>query len=144
LSIHICFYNFVVNAIWLTSFFTKKIKEWVSDCFLKPNEQYFSYIMVRTCYNQWDDDHVMYIPADKDWLAQNQNEVSEWSNVYIPGIYTLLHSDTSFWFRANQSLSAGIYTLLHSDTSFWFWVNRSLFLLFNAAYLAEKQQIQIS
>ena len=26
----------------------------------------------------------MYIPADKDWLAQNQNEVSEWSNVYIP------------------------------------------------------------
>ena len=26
----------------------------------------------------------VYIPADKDWLALNQNEVSEWSNVYIP------------------------------------------------------------
>jgi hypothetical protein len=30
---------------------------------------------------------------------------------------------------------------LHSDTLFWFWANQSLLLLLNAACLAEKQQI---
>jgi hypothetical protein len=32
---------------------------------------------------------------------------------------------------------------LHSDTFFWFRANQSLLLLLNAAYLAEKQEIQI-
>ena len=32
---------------------------------------------------------------------------------------------------------------LHSDTLFWFWANQTLFLLLNAACLAEKQQLQI-
>jgi hypothetical protein len=32
---------------------------------------------------------------------------------------------------------------LHSDTLFWFWANQSLLFLLNAAYLAEKQQIPI-
>jgi hypothetical protein len=30
---------------------------------------------------------------------------------------------------------------LHSDTLFWFWANQSFLLLLNAACLAEKQQI---
>jgi hypothetical protein len=33
--------------------------------------------------------------------------------------------------------------LLHSDTLFWFRANQSLLLLLNAACLAEKQQIPI-
>ena len=33
---------------------------------------------------------------------------------------------------------------IHSDTLFWFWANQSLLFLFNAVYLAEKQQIPIS
>ena len=32
---------------------------------------------------------------------------------------------------------------LHSDTLFWFRANQSLLFLFNAAFLAEKQQIPI-
>jgi hypothetical protein len=32
---------------------------------------------------------------------------------------------------------------LHSDTLYWFRANQSLLLFLNAAYLAEKQQIQI-
>ena len=34
--------------------------------------------------------------------------------------------------------------LLHSDTLFWFRANQSLLFLLNAACLAEKQQIPIS
>jgi hypothetical protein len=33
--------------------------------------------------------------------------------------------------------------LLHSDTLFWFRANQSLLFLLNAVYLAEKQQIPI-
>jgi predicted alpha/beta hydrolase len=33
-------------------------KQWVSDCCLTPNEQFFSYIIVRTSYIRWDDDDV--------------------------------------------------------------------------------------
>jgi hypothetical protein len=32
---------------------------------------------------------------------------------------------------------------LHSDTLFWFLANQSLLFLFNDAFLAEKQQIPI-
>jgi hypothetical protein len=31
---------------------------WVSDYCLTPNEQFFSYIMARKSYIQWDDDDV--------------------------------------------------------------------------------------
>jgi len=33
----------------------------VSDCYLTPNEQFFSYIMVKTSYIRWDDDEVCFI-----------------------------------------------------------------------------------
>jgi len=33
----------------------------VSDCCLKSNEQYFSYIMVITSYIWWDDDDVCFV-----------------------------------------------------------------------------------
>jgi hypothetical protein len=41
------------------------------------------------------------------------------------------------WSNRNQMLP-------HSDTLSWFWANQSLLFLFNAACLAEKQQIPIS
>ena len=37
-----------------------KYFEWVSDCCLTPNEQFFSNIMVRTSNLQWNDDTVCY------------------------------------------------------------------------------------
>jgi hypothetical protein len=36
-----------------------------------------------------------------------------------------------------------VYMSLHSDTLFWFRANQSLLFLLNAAFLAEKQQIPI-
>ena len=41
----------------------------------------------------------------------------------------------------NNSLRVNI--SLHLDTLSWFRANKSLFFLLNAAFLAEKQQIQI-
>jgi hypothetical protein len=38
-----------------------KISEWVSDCCLEINEQFFSYIMARTSYIQWNDDDVCFL-----------------------------------------------------------------------------------
>jgi midasin (ATPase involved in ribosome maturation) len=35
--------------------------EWVSDCCLMPNEQFFSYIFERTSYIQWDDNDVYFV-----------------------------------------------------------------------------------
>jgi hypothetical protein len=35
------------------------MNEWVSDCCLTPNEQLFNYIMVSTCYIQWNDNGVL-------------------------------------------------------------------------------------
>jgi hypothetical protein len=31
----------------------ENMSEWVSDCCSMPNEQFFSYIMERTCYMRW-------------------------------------------------------------------------------------------
>jgi hypothetical protein len=74
----------------------------VSDCCSTPIQQFFSYIMARTSKMSW-----IYIV------------LSHWNN--SPRVDMSLHSDTLFWFRANQSL---------------------LFLL-NTAWLAEKQHIPI-
>ena len=35
--------------------------KWVNDCCLTPNEQFFSYIMLRTKYIRWDDDDVPFV-----------------------------------------------------------------------------------
>jgi len=34
--------------------------EWAID-YLMPNDQFFSYIIARTSYNQWDDDEVSFV-----------------------------------------------------------------------------------
>jgi hypothetical protein len=36
--------------------FHQQLINWVSDYFLTTNEQFFSYIMLRICYIQWDGD----------------------------------------------------------------------------------------
>jgi hypothetical protein len=62
----------------------KQTYEWVSDCCLMPSQQ-FSAISWREQVNyQWDDDEVRFV----------LNQHADMS----------LHSDTLFWFRANQSL----------------------------------------
>ena len=53
----------IVQADWCHKGKTNKkfhIYEWVSYHCFKPNETFFSHIMARTSYNQWDDD-VRYI-----------------------------------------------------------------------------------
>jgi uncharacterized membrane protein len=73
----------------------------------------FSAISWREQVNfQWDDDEVRFV------LDQ--------------------HADLDFY-----SASSLIDMSLHSDTLFWFWANQSLLILLIAACLAEKQQIPI-
>jgi hypothetical protein len=31
-------------------------REWMTDCCLTPNQQFFSHIIARTSYIRWDDD----------------------------------------------------------------------------------------
>jgi hypothetical protein len=40
------------------SFLFLNMSEWL---YLTPNEQFFSYIVVRTIYIQWDDDDVRFV-----------------------------------------------------------------------------------
>jgi hypothetical protein len=84
------------------------MSEWVSEWVLfNAKSAIFSAISWREQVNiQWDDDEVRFV-LDQHWHNSARVDMS-------------LHSDTLFWFRANQSL---------------------LFLLI-AACLAEKQQIQ--
>jgi len=37
----------------------------VNDCCLAPNEQFFSYIMMRTSYTRWDDDNSDLLPCPR-------------------------------------------------------------------------------
>ena len=59
------------------------VSEWVSDCFLTPTQQLFSYIMARQV---------------------NLNEMMMMSALYSPRVDMSPHSDTLSWFRAKQSL----------------------------------------
>jgi hypothetical protein len=56
-----------------------------------------------------------------------------WANTLSWNIIVLAHWNNSPW----EDMS------LHSDTLFWFWANQSLLFLLNAACLAEKQHIPI-
>jgi len=40
----------------------------VSDYYLKPNEQLFSYFMARTCCVRWDDNVVRFLLDEHPWL----------------------------------------------------------------------------
>ena len=42
-------------------------KEWESDCCLMLNEQFFRYLMERTCYIPWDD-HVYFVLDQHGWV----------------------------------------------------------------------------
>ena len=69
--------------------------QWVSDCYLTPHEEYFSYIMARTIlfFHSSDDDDVHFV------LDQHE---AHWNN--SPWVDMSLHSVTLFLFRVNQSL----------------------------------------
>jgi hypothetical protein len=85
-----------------------------------PNEQFFSYIMVRTSYilMRW-------------WfLLCTRPNMASW-------IFIVLHN------VANWNKSSQVDMSLHSETLFWFTANQSLLLLLSAVCLAEKQQISI-
>jgi hypothetical protein len=89
-----------------------KKSEWVSDCCLMPIQQFFSHIM-----------------ASRSYFSMRWSWWSSFCWIFI----VLAHWNNSL--RIDMSL--------HSDTLFWFWANQSLLLLLNAACLAEKQQIPI-
>ena len=66
---------------------------------------------------QWDDDEVCFV------LDQ--------------------HAELDFYSASSLKQQSAVDMLLHSNTLFWFWANQSLLLLLNAARLAEKEQIPI-
>ena len=44
-----------------TCMYIALMSKWVSDCCLAPNEQFYSYIMARTSYIQWNDGDVGFV-----------------------------------------------------------------------------------
>ena len=42
--------------VYLLTFKHNQISEWVGECCLTPNEQFFSYIMTWISFIQWNDD----------------------------------------------------------------------------------------
>ena len=74
--------------------------EWVSDYCLKSIQQFFSYIMVRTSQfsvRRW---WGPLCTRPTRWVGSLV--LAHWNN--SPRVDMSLHSDTLFWFRANQSL----------------------------------------
>jgi len=62
-----------------------------------PNEQFFSYIMARTSFIQWNDVDVRFVldqHAELDFLV-----LAHWNN--SPRVDMSLHSDILIWFLAN-------------------------------------------
>jgi len=94
-----------------------KVNAWVSDCGLMPSEKFFSYIMARTSYIQWEDNDACFV--------LNQHT----------GLYFVMLAHWNNSLRVDMSL--------HSDTLSWFRAKRSLLFLLNALCLVEKQQILI-
>jgi hypothetical protein len=88
-------------------------------CLTSGLPSHFSVISWREQVNfQWDDDAVRFVPDQHaEWDLYSASSLKQQSAVDMS-----LHSDTLFWFRANQSLH----------------------FLLNDACLAEKQQIPIS
>ena len=87
----------------------KKIRKWVHDCCLTPNDKFFSYIMTITSYFRWDDNDVsLYLTNTLHWI-----------------FIVLAHSNNGLWVDMS----------LNSNTLSWFRVNQSLLFLFNAECL---------
>ena len=112
------FCNSILHEKWAQFSFRRSPNyEWGSYCCWTSTQQFFSYIMARTSCFCWNDDDVRFV------LEQQ-----------VSWIFIVLdHWNSSPWVDMS----------LHSDILFWFWANQSLLLLLNAAYLVEKQQIQI-
>jgi hypothetical protein len=87
----------------------------LSDCYFMPNKKFFSYIMAKTSYIQWDD-------YDVRFVLDQHNELD-------------FHSASSLQQQSNDRHVAplGHIILILSETIFTFPLN--------AAYLMEKQQI---
>ena len=92
------------------------VNEWV--IVVKPQFSNFSAISWREQVNfQWDDDEVRFV------LDQ--------------------HAELDFYSSSSLKQQSAGDMSLHSDTLFWFRANQSLLFLLNAACLAEKQQAPI-
>jgi hypothetical protein len=92
------------------------LSKWASEYCLMPNEQFLSYIMVRTSYIQWDD--ICFL------LDQH--------------VYLDFYGARSL---KQQSVSSHVIALRYIILIPLF--NQSFFLHLNAACLAEKQQVSI-
>ena len=60
----------------------------MSDCVLSPNEQFFSYIMTRTSYIQWNDDDILcplrsYLSETLLWFWANQSSLLLLKTTYL-------------------------------------------------------------
>jgi hypothetical protein len=71
---------------------------WASDCYLTPNEQFFSWIMARTSYN-WGDDEYVHFVLDQSaelhlYSASSQKQQSVGRHVVIHGHIILTQSLT--------------------------------------------------
>jgi hypothetical protein len=85
----------------LTTIIIQWVSEWVSDCCLTPIHQ-FSAISWREQVNfQWHDDEIHFV---LDQHAELNFHSASSLKRQLAGLDMSLHSDTLFWFRANQSL----------------------------------------
>ena len=83
------------------------------------------------------------------WNLYTGNIIFLW-NMFYQNLYhrklflgELFHRNLFWLILAHWNNSPRLDMSLHSDTLFWFRANQSLPFLFNAACLAEKQQISI-
>ena len=89
----------------------------MSDCCLKPIQQFFSLSWREQVNFQWDDDEIRF-------------ELDQ-------------HAELDFDSASSLKQQSRIDMSLHSDTLFWFRANQSLLFLLHAVCLAEKPQIPI-
>ena len=60
-SFHLVFVLVILSSLRYRFVSSSPRCEWVSDCYLTPNEQFFSCIMARASYIQWNDDVVCFV-----------------------------------------------------------------------------------
>ena len=80
------------------------LSEWVSDCYLAPNENIFSYIYIYmyNVENKWQCHEMTTMSAlyKTNTLSWILIVPAHWNN--SPQVDTRLHSNTLSWFRVNQ------------------------------------------
>jgi hypothetical protein len=87
----------------------QRTQEWVADCCLMPNGQFFSYTMARTSYIQWNDD--VFVLTQHAYL-----------NVYSV-------SPLRQQFTARHVASHGHHILIQNQTIFYFYYFTNAWIL---------------